>query len=177
MPQAGAPPSPWCYRDCLRLHDDRILDNCVPNPNRPAFQDARSQTAAVDEWSEDRLADQFLEVLAGRAILDALEQHFANAEPLTKKTIQSHTTGCQIAAVFGNTQRDPMLSAQPVKDFGLKERDLAGARIGRTGGVEAEAGEVPVAGQAYPSHGLNFGHRLHLCAGAERDMDRLDLSH
>ena len=117
-------------------------------------------------------------MLAGRAILDAFEQHVANAEPLAQEGAKSHPAGCQIATVFVRAQHNPVLSrTEPVEDFGLEQRDLAGARIRRAGGVKAEPGEVPIASQARPSHGRDLAQRLHGCAGAGRDMDRLDLSH
>ena len=153
------------------------MSDRVAEPNSPTDEDACPQTTAFDERLQHRLTDQLLQVVTGRAILHAFEEHFANAEPVTKQGVQSHPAGGQIATVLADAQHDPVLSMQPVEDFSLDQRDLAGAWIGRAGGVEAEPGKVPIASQAHPGYGLNLGQRLHGGAGAERDVDRLDLSH
>ena len=135
----------------------RFQRDFVPEPDHAAFEDARPQTTAVDERSQHRLADQLLQVLAGRAILDAFEQHPAHPEALAEESLQAHPAGGQIAAVLVDAERDPVLRTQGVEDFGLEQRDLAGARIGRTGGVKAEAGEVPIASQAHAHYRFDFG--------------------
>lgn len=159
------------------LDDDRLLRDRIPDVYRAAFHHSGPQTSAVDQRLQDRLAEELLQVLTRRAILHPFEHHVTNLEPTAKQTVQSHPARGQIAAVFGHVQHDSALSTQLVEDFRLEERHLASARIGRTGGVKAQASGVPIAGQAHPGHGLDLGHRLHRTAGARRDVDRLDVCH
>jgi RecA-family ATPase len=51
----------------------------------PTFKHARPQSAALDQGLQHWLADQLLQVLAGRTILDAFEHHFADTEPVAEE--------------------------------------------------------------------------------------------
>lgn len=151
--------------------------NDVADADDPTFDDARPQAAAADQRLEHRLVDQLLQVLTRRAILDPFEQHVANAEPLAQEWAKLHPTGGQIATVLVSAEHNPVLSPEHVEDFGLEQRDLAGARSRRAGGVKADPGEVPIASQPRPSYSRDLAQRLHGFAGSRSDMDRLDLSH
>jgi hypothetical protein len=157
--------------------DAGFLGDHVADPDGSTFEDPRSQTTTVDQRSQDRLTDQLFEVLTRRTVLNAFQQHVANPEPVAQQGSQSHTPSRQIAAVLVDAERDSVLRGQPIEDLGLEERDLARAWIGRAVGVKAEPGEVSIASQAHPGHGLDCRQRLHGFAGAGRDMDRFDVSH
>src|SRR5438067_967101 len=70
-----------------------------------------------------------------------------------------------------------MLGRQRVKHFGLEEGYFAGARVSRSRRVEADTGEIPIAGQPLANSCLDLTERLHRRARRGRDVDRLNLSH
>ena len=156
---------------------DHRPGNCcqrVADVDRATFEHTCAQASPTDERLEHGLADELLEVLARRAVLDALEQHLAHAKTLAQQRLEPYSADGQIAAVLGGAQRDAALALQAVQDFGLKQRDLSRAGIGRPRRIEPDPVRIPVATQANPRDRLGLTEQVHRGAGGRRDTDRLN---
>src|SRR5215510_7751013 len=106
--------TPGCSRrvpnERTRLKGDLVTDG-----DRPAGEDVRVQATAVDEVLDDAGADEFLQVAAGLADLDAEALHVADTEPLADQVIQPDAAHHHLAAGLRAGQADVL------EDLGLDQ--------------------------------------------------------
>ena len=171
----GASAQRWC------VFSPQLIEQfyLVTRTNSPAFEDIRPKPASMNQWLQDVLLGDALEIPAGFTESVSSTDGITDTESLADEVIECGVSGDDIPPMFAGSEFDICLALDPIDGFSLDQCQIIaiGAFLVRPPldeGSRFDFAEIPVTSKATSSDGLDVTTFSHLDFGLRSSKDTFD---